>query len=357
MKKKIAFFSSHLGLGGIEKSAISYVNNIDKNKYEVFLFVQRKQGENLENVNSDVKIIEYGDSRYKNILFRKIDNLFKLIKFSLKYYHKFYFSAHFATSLKSGAILSKFFSKNNAIWFHGNYWETNEEGKKYLKYSRATKYKKVVFVSNKLKEKYLKLYSNTNQKLYVLNNPLDLVEIEKKRKEKIDIKKNKLTFLNVGRHEEKDKNIFMLLNCVRRLIDEGYDFNLWMVGKGKDTDSYKEKVKLLKLENIVTFFGPQGNAFPFFEKCDAVLLSSRREGNPVVFQEAKLFSKPIITTDVSDAKIDLEGYGIVTDNNEDAYLKGMKFFLDNGYVVEKHFDVQKYNQDIINKLYEIIEKR
>ena len=82
----------------------------------------------------------------------KFENAMKLMFLSIKYYHKFYFSANFATSIKSGAILAKRFSKNNAIWFHGEYWNNHIDAQKFLKYIRARKYQKVVFVSNKIKQ-------------------------------------------------------------------------------------------------------------------------------------------------------------------------------------------------------------
>ncbi len=41
-----------------------------------------------------------------------------------------------------------------------------------------------------------------------------------KSEEKIEIKKRKTTFLNVGRHEEISKNLSMLFRCVKKLLDE-----------------------------------------------------------------------------------------------------------------------------------------
>ena len=41
MKKKIAFFTKNLDIGGIERAIINYVNNIDKEKYEIYLFLDK----------------------------------------------------------------------------------------------------------------------------------------------------------------------------------------------------------------------------------------------------------------------------------------------------------------------------
>lgn len=354
MKKNIAFFAKSLDIGGIERAIINYVNNIDYNKYNVTLFLENKEGIYLNEINKNINIIEFNISESKNVFIRKLMNALKLIKFSIKYHNKFYFAANFATTVKSGAILSKRFSKNNAIWFHGDYWNSEEEANCFLKYVSAKKYKKVVFVSNAIKNKYIK-QSNSNQLLYVINNPVNYKEMLEKGNEKIKEKRNKTIVLNVGRHEEKAKKISVLLNSVKRLLDQKYDFELWMVGDGPDNAFYKDLVKKLKIEKNVKFLGKKSNVYPYFKICDVVVLSSVIEGNPVVYLEGKIFNKPVISTNVTDALIELKGYGIVTDTNEESFYKGLKKFLDEGYKIKNKFDPEKYNKDVFEKLYHVIE--
>lgn len=356
MKKKIAFFAANLDMGGIERAIINFVNMIDKSKYEVTLFLEKKEGMYLHEVEKEVKIIDFNISRNKNIILRKILNALKLLYFSIRYHNKFYFSANFATSIKSGAILAKRFSKNNAIWFHGEYWNTHEEAEKFLKYIRAERYKKVVFVSNKIKNDYVTERPNTNQKLYVLNNVINYDSIIEKSQQKIEILKTKKVLLNVGRHEEKAKTLTMLLNCIKRLVEESYDFELWMIGGGPDTKLYEEKIKEHGIEKYVKLLGTKDNVFPYYKMCDAVVLSSIREGNPVVYLESKIINKPVISTDVSDAKIELKGYGIVTPYNEKKYYQGIKKFLDEGYKIKEKFNPEEFNKNNLEKLYNLIEE-
>lgn len=356
MKKKIAFFTKNLDIGGIERAIINYVNSIPKDKYEVTLFLEKKEGIYLNQINKDIKIVDFNISNNKIIILRKLINALKLLIFSIKYYRKYYFAANFATYLKSGAILSKRFSKNNAIWYHGNYWENYAEANKFIKYTRTNKYKKIVFVSNSLKEKYLKYFPNTNQQLYVLNNMINYEEMIEKSKIDLGLKKKKTTILNVGRHEESSKKLTLLLETSKKLIDEGYDFNLWMVGDGIDHELYKNMVKDLKLEKSVTFFGKQSNVYPYYKMSDAIILTSIAEGNPVVYLEAKVLNKPVISTDVSDAKEELAGYGIVNECSQEGVYKGLKNFLDNGYTIKNKFNPKEYNIDKLNKLINIIEE-
>ena len=175
----------------------------------------------------------------------------------------------------------------------------------------------------------------------------------KKSEEQIDdMKKEEVTtFINIGRHDEKQKKLSRIINATKKLNSEGYKFRVVFVGKGTDTKEYKELAK--KTKNI-EFLGAKKNPYPYLQLADCFIMSSQFEGYPVVLVESQILGKPIVTTDISDAKEDIDGkYGIVVDNSETGVYKGMKEFLDKKIVSEK-FDAEKYNQDIIEKIDKIL---
>lgn len=93
------------------------------------------------------------------------------------------------------------------------------------------------------------------------------------------------------------------------------------------------------------------NPYPYLRESDCLLMSSQFEGYPVVFVEAMILNKPIVTTLVSDANKDIKDkFGIVTENSLDGVYDGMKKFLDEGFEIKKKFDPEKFNKDIINEL-------
>ena len=356
MKKNIIFCAYNLDVGGIETALVSLLNNLDYQKYNIYLFLVKKEGIFLNRIPKQVKIITFNICESKNVIFRKAINFFKLQYFKLKYKNKFDFAAAYATTIKACTKLAYHFSKNNAIWIHGDFTKEfhGKALKKFIKYINVQKYKKIIFVANSIKENFNKEGIIFNGKSYVFNNFIDYNRINKLAEEKI-IKKRKMTLVNVSRHEEKAKNLLLLLKCVKRLIDDGYDFDLWMVGDGPDHSLYTDYVQKNNLNDVVKFLGQKSNPFIYYKVADAVVLSSFFEGNPVVFIEAKVLEKPIITTNVSDALIDIKDkYGIVTDISEDGFYEGLKEFLDRGFQPQK-FNPEQFNKEILQKLTQVID--
>ena len=356
MKKRIVFCAYNLDIGGIETSLVSLLNNLDLKKYSIYLFLVKKEGIFLNSIPKDIQIIDFNICESKNLIYRKLMNFCKVQYFKLKYKNKFDFAAAYATTIKACTKLAHHFSKNNAIWIHGDFTQEfkGDALKKFIKFINAQKYSKIVFVANSIKENFAKEGIDFKGKCYVFNNFIDYKRI-KRLSEKEIIKKNKITFINVSRHEEKAKNLLLLLRCIKRLINDGYDFDLWMIGDGPDHGLYTSFVKDNNLENVVTFYGRKSNPFVYYKAADAVVLSSIIEGNPVVFIEAKVLGKPIITTNVSDALIDIKGkYGIVTEIDDNSFYHGLKQFLDYGFYPQK-FDPKKFNNEILKQLEKVID--
>lgn len=355
--KKILLSAYSMDLGGIETALITLLKYLIKD-YEITLVLEKKQGMFLEEVPKEVTIIEYTPSKKDNVFLRKIENLKKQIIFSLKYKNKFDFSGCYATYSFPSAFVARSASKNSALWVHNNYMDfynnNINEYRNFFKKLKINKFKKIIFVSDMDKKIFKASMPEYSKKALMCNNLIDYQKILENSKEKIDdFKKEKIiTFINIGRHEEKQKRLTRIIDATKRLNDEGYKFRVIFVGKGIDTRHYMNLSKDIK--NII-FLGAKENPYPYLVKSDCLLMSSQFEGYPVVFVESEILEKPIITTDVSDSKKDIEGrYGFVVDNSGNGVYKGMKKFIKEGFKPE-HFDPKKFNNDIVEKLKNIIE--
>lgn len=357
--KKLLFAAYSLDIGGIEKALITLVNTLSNIGYDVTIALEKKQGIFLNKIDKNIKIIEYKTSENKNILYRKIINLKNRVKFIINYRNKFDFSACFATYSISSSFVSRIASKNNCLWGHADYLtlfkNDEKQVKKFFKKIKYNKFKSIIFVSEEGRKTFLEVFPDMQKRTSTCNNLIDNKVIKELANEKIEFSRqnNIITFLNVGRHDERQKRLTRIIEASKKLLEDKLDFQVLFIGDGPDNKMYKELVKKEKLERNIIFLGAKDNPYPYFKISDCVILTSDYEGYPVVFLESFILNKPIITTKVSDYK-DIEGkYGYVTDKDvEDIYLK-MKLFIKKGYNIQQKFDVENYNKEIIEKLEKI----
>ena len=364
--KKLLFGAYSLDIGGIEKALVILVNKLQEKGYDITLVLEKKQGIFLNEIDPKIKIIEYAPSNSKNKIQRKIINLIKRIKFTLKYKNKYDFSASFATYSLPSSFVARTASKNCYLWGHADYltlFDGNaEEMKEFFIERNYDKFKKIIFVSKEGKDSFIKVFPKMNEKTMVCNNLIDADKILELSKEKIpeeDLSKiNKLEntqkettiFINVGRHQEKQKKLSRLIEAATMLKKDNMNFKIIFIGDGPETEEYKKQVKNNQLENNIIFLGKKQNPYPYFKIADCVALTSDYEGYPVVFLGSFILEKPIITTKVSDYKEVENKYGFVTEKDTKDIYEKMKNFILNGFEIKEKFDYKKYNEEILKKI-------
>lgn len=319
--KKLLFSAHNLDLGGIETALVTLVNYLSNQGYDVTIALEKREGVFLERLHKEIKIIEYNTNTNKNIIIRKLCNLWNRIKFIVKYKNKFDFSASFATYSLASSFMARTASKNSALWGHSDYFTlyqgNTEEVKKFFQDIKVEEFKHIIFVTQKGANTFLEIFPNFKEKTIICNNLIDGENIIKKSHELVEDaqKENIPTFLNVGRHEERAKKLTRIIEATKMLKKENYQFRVLFIGDGEDTDLYKQKVKEEKLEDTIFLLGRKENPYPYFTISDCVILSSEYEGYPVVYLESFVLNKPIITTKVSDYEQVEKGRGIVVEKN------------------------------------------
>ena len=355
--KEILVSAYSLDVGGIETALITLLKNIHL-KYKITLVLEKKQGLFLNQIPEDIKIITYKPNDNKVTILRKICNFIKQQLFKIKYKNKFDFSICFATYSYSASFVSRIASKNSILWVHNDYMSFyNNDVNKYKEFFSKLKiadFKKIVFVSENDKNIFLKYFQEYQNKCIQCNNLIDYEKIKEKAKEDVKdfkVKENITTFINIGRHDEKQKKLSRIINATKRLNKEGYIFRVIFVGNGPDTEMYREQAN--DVQNI-EFLGAKKNPYPYLKNSDCLIMSSDFEGYPVVFIESLILGKTIITTDVSDSKKDIKDkFGLVVDQSEDGIYNGMKQYLEKGFST-KTFNPKEFNENILKKLEKIM---
>lgn len=355
--RKVIITAYDLNIGGIEKSLLALLKMIDYKKYKVTLLLEHKKGIILNKLPKKIKIIEYKINNCKFVLFRKIINRLKLLKTIIFNYHKYDFACCYAPYSIPGSILTRYFSKNNCIWVHTDYYYFyNKNISKINSFFKARKinlFKHIIFVSKEANQHFNSIYSELKEKTLVCNNLIDDAYIKKMAKKSIkEQKTKKFLLINICRHEEKAKRLTRLIKAVFLLKKDNYDFEVWLIGEGKDTNFYKKMISRLKLNNFIKLIGFKKNPYPYYKLADALILTSDYEGFPVVYLESIIFNVPIITTiDVSGKNLKISNqYGLIMKKNEVDVYKVIKKFLNEGYKINKTFDAKKYNLTTFNMI-------
>ena len=172
-KKKVILFMTTMYTGGIENALIELLNKLDYEKYDVTLFLENKKGELLPKINKNVKIYNYNLSHSKNVIYRKIVNGFKRLKFIFLHKDKYDCSICYATYSKPCSLLSLYASKNNMIYIHGDYvTEFNDKDKtiNFFLGQDINSFRKVIFVSNESMNNLIEIMPCIKDKSIVLNN-------------------------------------------------------------------------------------------------------------------------------------------------------------------------------------------
>lgn len=359
--KKILFAAHDLDLGGIETALVTLANYLVEKNYDVTIALEKKEGEFLQRLQKEIHVIEYNTNAHKNIVIRKLCNLRNRLKFIIKYRNQFDFSASFATYSLASSFMARTASQNSALWCHADYLTlyhgNKEEMRTFFKNVFCDKFKHIVFVSKEGANSFIENFPDLKDKVMTCNNLINGRDIIAKSKEPIEedyiqeiIKKEIPIFLNVGRHDERQKKLTRIIEASKKLKEENHLFKVLFIGDGKDTKLYQEKVKEYHLEDTILFLGRKENPYPYFRISDCVILSSEYEGYPVVYLESFVLNKPMITTKVSDYEQVENGRGMVVEKDTQAIYIAMKQFLQNGYEIKDNFDYEIYNANILRIL-------
>lgn len=322
MKKiKLLFSSYFLDYGGIEKSLLNLVDSLDSEKYDITIVLEKKEGVFLDKISKNIKILEYTPCEIKNKFIRKTINLTKKIFWTLKHYHRFDVSICYATYSMSSNFIARMSSRKRIIYVHSNYcalYENNEKDiKKFFDCKHLNKYNKIIFVSNESKEELVKYYPNIKNKSLVLNNIVDVNDILiKSNYNCLLLNDHKPLAVFIGRMEEEVKLISKILALAKSCQNNKKSISFLLIGNGPDFLDLKVQSKNLSLKNV-QFLGAVENPYPYLKKANFLILSSKYEGFPVVYNEAIILDKPILSTiQVSDDEISINNrFGIICDSD------------------------------------------
>lgn len=383
MKKNILFVVDNLILGGVSKVLVNLLKRLDYSKYNIDLLVLHFYNDMKIEIPPEVTILKGSKAfslvdeniskliKEKNIIkiIKKLLFSFKiksgLIKYDILKSRKIDLQKKYDIEIAFGDGFPYFYvgfgnTTKKIAWMHSDVMVKDYSARYYKQIKNILKKMDLgVAISSKVREAYKTRYELENIK--VINNIIDDEEILKKSDLEVCIPwdNKSLNFLSVGRLDYS-KNYDMLLRVSKKLIDENYNFKVYIIGDGQEKENLNKLIHDMNMEKHFILLGKKDNPYPYIKNCDMFLLSSRYEGLPTVIIEALILHIPCLSTDVAGIHELLDTrFGIISDNNEEDFYLKFKEVLSNQSLInniKENLLNYKYNNNIlISKIEKILD--
>ena len=342
LKKKILIRIGSLRHGGAEKVLVTFLKNLPKEKYDIDLLLNLYSGKYLSEVPDWINVLYLNKGEmittnriqdipqkafrviYQKMLQKFPNLLYKNILKGKKYNIEFAAIHGFRDEILNSPLKSS----KKIIWIHNDLRKTHfhnytdEEIRKFFGFD------KIMVISEHIQKDFENLARTEDEKNRIVRiyNPLDTAEIlTKAGSGKQEAGSNAPTFISVGTVFPQ-KGFDRLLKVHKRLLDEGFNHKIKIVGDGYDFENIKNLKSELGVDETAEMTGFTDNPYPHFKNADFYILSSRYEGFPTVLFEAITMKKNIIATDVSGVREMLEDgkLGLIVENSEEGIYEGMK---------------------------------
>ena len=327
--KKLIFFAKHMEIGGLEKSLLNLLNSLDPEKYSVELVLEERHGPLLEQLGDHISVKEYRLSACPFVPLRKLLNFTKRMLWKLRNGNKYDFSCSYCTYSVIGSRLAQYASPNSCLYVHNDYTTIYPDEKEFADFFaqlRTEQFRHVLFVSNESKAAFTERLPHHADKCDVVNNIVEWESVRSKAAEPCSVAKSadETLFVFVGRLDEPHKRMSRLLEAFAAARKVRRDIRLLMVGDGPHRKLCEELIETHGLSDTVTMVGAQTNPYPYLNAADCLVLSSDYEGFPVVYFEAMILGKDIITTiPVSDERVDVGAYATVAEKTSESFAQAL----------------------------------
>lgn len=338
--KKIVFGITGLTLGGAERVLVDTVNAL-KDDYSITIFTIYGHGEFEHQVDPKVTIKSLYPKKYQEYSFfkRKWFSVTLLVPFLRRRIFKKHIENKYDVEISflEGPITWLFSEKSKAkkiAWVHNDITKVFGTGlfsswKQDLSKKMYQKYERLVFVSKDNQKAFVDLYGKMVPS-EVIYNYLDDKRIHQLSTKFIpeEIQNSLPTFVTVARLTEQ-KGLDRLMRVHKRLIDDGYLHEIFVVGNGplwKELNDLQEQLEVSKTFHLL---GKRENPYPYINAGDYFLLTSRFEGYGMVIIEAEVLGKYIMITDTA-AREAIMSYkeAMMVTNDEEGIYQGMRKILE-----------------------------
>ena len=342
-KRRILIFSHAMELGGAERVLLGLLEAIDKEQYEIDLFLMRHAGELLKDIPDKIHLLPelpqyaslavpieqvlrrrqygvalgrfYGKTKAKQ--YRKRHNITGENDIALEYSHKYTrrFMPRVGNVIYDLAISfltphyfvrDKVRARKKIAWIHTDYSAVSVDKKSQL--SMWAAYDNIISISEQVTESFTGIFPELHNKIIMLPHFMPSAYIRRMSEvtEASEIKKSEdvLNILSIGRFCTQ-KNFDNIPDICKRILEHGQNVRWYIIGYGDD-NLIRQRIVEAKVEDHVIILGKRDNPYPYIKACDIYIQPSRYEGKSVSVIEAQILQKPVIITAYPTAESQLK---------------------------------------------------
>ena len=345
MKKKILIRIGSLRHGGAEKVLVTFLKNLPEDKYEIDLLLNLYSGKYLADIPDWINVfyLNKGEMITTNriqdipqkafrVMYQKMLKIFPnlLYRFILKGKR---YDIEFAAihGMRDEILNSPQRSSKKIVWIHNDLRKTEFHDYTDSEIRKFFGFDKIMVISEHIRKDFENLAQNQDERNRIVRiyNPLDINEILQKS-EIVSIIHHPSSiihpfFISIGTVFPQ-KGFDRLLKVHKRLLDEGFEHQILILGDGYDFENVKKLKTELGVDKTAVMLGFTENPYPYLKQADFFVLPSRYEGFPTVLYEAIVLQKTIVATDVSGVREMLNDgeLGLIVENSEEGIFEGMK---------------------------------
>ena len=304
--KRIAFFQNDLGVGGIQKSIVNLLRNLDYDRFQVDLYLTDSRA--------------FWDNRFPEQLrifdLKPLPRIYSFLPFDFGkrqvekdpgYKSAFPQDAEYDLavdfnsyqfSCAAGALTVP--AKKRVMWIHNDVRIKLQNEWKYRVLWHFFKgkfqyYDGFVPVSKALVEPFRAMSGVEGKPFTVIQNFIDVGEIHQKMTEDcpdLELDESCMNFVALGRlcHQ---KGYDIMLDTFAAALKQRPELRLYIIGDGPDRPALERQAEELNIREKVTFLGNQPNPYRYMARMDAFLSTSRYEGQPLNIMEAMAVGLPL----------------------------------------------------------------
>ena len=345
--KKILFVINTLGYGGAERAMLNLFTVLGSEKYKISLFVLTGQGELVHEVPEYVQLIndKYNDASVLTGEGRKVlmKNVLKAgIGKGLFVRRASYLRKNLRNMRKKGRVqpdklcwrilsdgapvqkdeydLAVAYLEGGATYYVADHVKAKKKAAfVHIDYGKAgygreldlgcyDSFDHIFTVSDEVKEHFLEVYPEYEEKVSVFHNMVNQDRIRRmaEQGEDFDDDFNGYRILTIGRLTEQKRYDIAIeaLAQLKKICDAPVRW--YVLGEGELRESLEQQIRDSGLENDFLLLGVKSNPFPYCKQSDFYVHATGFEGKSIAIQEAQTLGKPILATDCSGNREQIE---------------------------------------------------